>query len=154
MTKFLRCSARSKQTGKQCRLPAIAGGSVCRFHGGRAPQVAAKATERLEATKERVNEEYCRLAFFDVANLFDERGKFRPIDELDETTRRAIASIEFGPKGRIDKVRFFDKKGTLDSLAKTLGMFKAEQIELSTAPEGLAVRVTFVKSPAAPESGA
>ena len=41
------CSARSKQTGKQCRKPAIPGGTVCRFHGGAAPQVKNKARERL-----------------------------------------------------------------------------------------------------------
>jgi hypothetical protein len=32
-----------------CRNPAIAGGFVCRFHGGSAPHVKAKARERLLA---------------------------------------------------------------------------------------------------------
>jgi hypothetical protein len=41
-----RCSARSKQTGEQCKLSAIPGGTTCRFHGGAAPQVRAKAKER------------------------------------------------------------------------------------------------------------
>lgn len=45
-----RCSARSKQTGEQCKLTAIAGGKVCRFHGGAAGQVKAAADQReLEA---------------------------------------------------------------------------------------------------------
>lgn len=35
-----RCTARSKSTGEQCRQSVI-GGGVCRFHGGKAPQVAA-----------------------------------------------------------------------------------------------------------------
>lgn len=41
------CTATSKQTGLPCRNGAIPGGKVCRYHGGRAPQVAAKAAERV-----------------------------------------------------------------------------------------------------------
>lgn len=43
------CSATSKTTGSQCRKPAIPGGTVCRNHGGNAPQVRRKAEERLAA---------------------------------------------------------------------------------------------------------
>lgn len=43
------CSATSKQTGKGCRNSPIPGGTVCRFHGGAAPQVKDKARQRLEA---------------------------------------------------------------------------------------------------------
>lgn len=41
-----RCSARSKQTGEQCRQRPIPGGTVCRFHGGSAPAVRAAAEQR------------------------------------------------------------------------------------------------------------
>lgn len=41
------CRATSKGTGKQCGRSAIPGGTVCRYHGGAAPQVQAKARERL-----------------------------------------------------------------------------------------------------------
>lgn len=41
------CRARAKSTGEQCRCAAILGGTVCWKHGGAAPQVRAKATERL-----------------------------------------------------------------------------------------------------------
>lgn len=40
------CTAR-RQDGEPCRAPAIKGGSVCRVHGGRAPQVRAAAARRL-----------------------------------------------------------------------------------------------------------
>ena len=43
------CSAHSKQTGNRCRQSAIQGGTVCHYHGGAAPQVEAKAKERLRA---------------------------------------------------------------------------------------------------------
>ena len=44
----LRCSAHSKQTGAPCKQPPIPGGTVCRYHGGAAPQVKQKAQERLD----------------------------------------------------------------------------------------------------------
>jgi hypothetical protein len=31
----LRCAAKSKRSGEQCRAPAIKGKRVCRMHGGR-----------------------------------------------------------------------------------------------------------------------
>jgi hypothetical protein len=44
----VRCSAISKQTGEQCKRKAIPGGTVCRYHGGNAKQVKAKAAVRAE----------------------------------------------------------------------------------------------------------
>ena len=41
------CTARSSQTGKPCGNAPIRGGTVCRKHGGAAPQVKAKAALRL-----------------------------------------------------------------------------------------------------------
>lgn len=50
MTGQPRCKARAR-TGGQCKNRAVAGGTVCRFHGGRAPQVAAKAAARIAAAE-------------------------------------------------------------------------------------------------------
>jgi len=44
----VRCTARSTTTGQPCRAWAIHGGTVCVAHGGRAPQVRAAATRRLQ----------------------------------------------------------------------------------------------------------
>lgn len=46
------CTAHSTRTGERCRQRAIRGGSVCRTHGGSAPQVRQKAQERLLALVE------------------------------------------------------------------------------------------------------
>lgn len=46
------CSAHSKQTGARCKQPAIKGGTVCRYHGGAAPQVQKAAMERLKALQQ------------------------------------------------------------------------------------------------------
>lgn len=45
----MQCSARAKSTGRPCTRRAIRGGTVCIVHGGRAPQVKAKAEERIKA---------------------------------------------------------------------------------------------------------
>ena len=42
-----RCKARSKGSGEQCKRSPVPGAEVCVVHGGAAPQVRAKAAERL-----------------------------------------------------------------------------------------------------------
>jgi hypothetical protein len=44
----VQCKAISKNSGKQCKRKAIPGGTVCRYHGGGAQQVKAKAAVRAE----------------------------------------------------------------------------------------------------------
>lgn len=41
------CTATAKSSGKRCTRPAIEGGTVCRYHGGGAPQVKRMAERRL-----------------------------------------------------------------------------------------------------------
>ncbi len=47
--KWVCCTAKSKQSGQQCRRRPIPGGTVCVIHGGGAPQVQASAQERFRA---------------------------------------------------------------------------------------------------------
>lgn len=42
------CTATAKTTGQRCQRPVVKGATVCRFHGGAARQVKAKATTRLQ----------------------------------------------------------------------------------------------------------
>lgn len=42
-----RCTAHSSQTGERCKRTPVKGATVCASHGGRAPQVRAKAAERV-----------------------------------------------------------------------------------------------------------
>lgn len=42
-----RCTASAKSTGSRCGQPVVPGAIVCRYHGGRAPQVAKAAARRV-----------------------------------------------------------------------------------------------------------
>lgn len=53
-----RCTATNRQ-GRRCGKYAILGGTVCRMHGGAAPQVLAKAAERLEQLRPKA------IAYYD-----------------------------------------------------------------------------------------
>lgn len=45
-TRTPRCTAKKRGTDERCKKPAIKGGTVCRLHGGSAPQVQRSARER------------------------------------------------------------------------------------------------------------
>lgn len=87
------CTAKSKRSGKQCQKPPIPGGTVCHMHGGGAPQVRAKAMDRLMALQhpaidrlmELVNQqEYPSTAYAAVKDVLD-RTMGKPVESLELT---------------------------------------------------------------------
>lgn len=90
-----RCSARSKRSGKQCCAPAIKGATVCRMHGGSAPQVQFAAMERLKALQP--------LAITTLESLIN-RSEFPTVqmaavrDVLDRTEGKAPEAIRITGK--------------------------------------------------------
>lgn len=107
-------------------------------------QLHAKLEKKTEITRERVLQEYAKLAFFDPRKLFDEDGNPKKITELDDDTAAAIAGLEVNsqllkdealvevegeePENRdvlstVRRYKIADKKAALDSIAKHLGMF-------------------------------
>jgi phage terminase small subunit len=93
----------------------------------RQAQMAAK----LEITAERVLGELAKLAYFDPGKLFDEYGRMRPIHQLDDVTRAAVASLEveetIDAKAVITtctkKVKMADKGQNLERLGRYLKLF-------------------------------
>ena len=137
------CKAKSKQSGRRCRNAAIAGGTVCRMHGGGARQVKRKAALReLEAVKamidpKRILEELATVAGVNVADLYDKQGNLLPVHKLPRHVTAAISSIEVVKKnleagdGKVDtihKVRLWDKLKALEALAKHFGLL-VEKVE-------------------------
>ena len=62
-------------------------------------------------TVERIVQEYARIAFLDPVNLFTDDGSLIPLAEIDEDTRRAVASLDVSMvgggegKGTVKKIR-------------------------------------------------
>lgn len=98
-------------------------------------ELAQKIEQRAEITLAKVLKEFGRIAFTDVRKLFNDDGTLKDIQSLDPDLAAAISSVEVfeefsgtGDKrklvGYTKKIKFWDKKGSLDSIGKYLGMFK------------------------------
>jgi len=79
-----RCKARSNRTGQQCARKPIAGGDVCASHGGRAPQVKAAATRRLE-----------QEAAADAVRIYGLPRTIAPDDALLEEVHRTAGHVSW-----------------------------------------------------------
>lgn len=99
-------------------------------------QFDTKAFEKLDITRDRINLEKARLAFFDVRKLFHSTGELKKIHELDDDTAAAIEGFEVeikpGKKGNdgivslAAKIKSAKKGPILDQLSKQLGLYEAD----------------------------
>lgn len=85
---------------------------------------------------ERTLREAARIAYFDPLKLYDEKGQLRRVIDLDEDTRRAIASIELTPiisggavVGVRKKVQHWSKTEALDKLFRHLGLYEKDNAQ-------------------------
>jgi len=105
--------------------------------------------KKTDITIERCLREYARLAFLDIEKIFNADGSLKPISEIDEDSRRAIAGIDVSSQkiddkefAKIFKIRMSDKRAALDSIMKHLGGFDADnriEIKLSKKEKTAAV---------------
>jgi len=138
------CKAKSKHNGKHCKYYAIPGGTVCRFHGGAAPQVKNKAKERMRqyvadmVDPDRVLQEAARLAFSDIREAFDEKGHLLPVKKWPDELASAISATESvrrnldhadGQTDLIVKLKVWDKPKNIELLCKHLGLLQ-ERLDL------------------------
>lgn len=102
---------------------------------GRLQELQNELKERNMVTKDRILQEYARLGFLDPRKMFNPDGSPKMVTEMDDDTAAALAGFELleiwsgkGDNrtfvGNMHKVKLADKKGALDSMARTLGMFK------------------------------
>lgn len=116
----------------------------------RLAELSRATFEKLEITVERIAEEYARIAFLDPRQLVEwtARGvSFRPSDELDARAAAVVAEVKESatPHGPSLSIKFHDKLGALNSLAKWKQMF-------SDAPEVVNINyVVEVPVPLSPE---
>jgi hypothetical protein len=91
-----RCLSHRKN-GAQCRNWAIRGGVVCRYHGGSAPQVLAKAQENIALAADHNRSNVQRLA--DEAD--SEQVRLQASNTLiDRALGKPTTTVELGPKTR------------------------------------------------------
>ena len=92
---WVKCTAKSSRTGRPCQKPPIKGATVCRVHGGAAPQVKRAAERRLDELRPLAIRYYDYLlgqreypsAGLGAANAVMDRVDGRPIEHIEVTTR-------------------------------------------------------------------
>lgn len=92
-------------------------------------EAAKETASKLNLSRERILEEYSKIAFFDIRKLFNEDGSFKKIHELDNESSAAIAGIEsFDEKdtegmilGTLRKLKISEKRAALDSICRVMG---------------------------------
>lgn len=101
-------------------------------------ELRGKVAQKLEITQERVAQEYARLGFFDVRNLYNDDGTPKAISDLDDDTAAAVVGVDTATIGNQDvgigqvlKIRLADKKAALDSICKMFGFNAPEKQEHS-----------------------
>lgn len=86
------CRATAKSTGERCKRRPIIGGTVCRMHGGAAPQVQRSARQRLLAAVEPAIGVLVDIVEGEVTVVHDMDGKPHRVGSSD--TDRIKAAIE------------------------------------------------------------
>lgn len=133
----------------RCKKAAIRGGAVCQTHGGGAPQVKAKAQERIREYVQRMVDpdralaEAARLAYSDIRQLYDDKGRLKPMKDWPDDLAAAVGGVEFvrrnveggdGHQDDVIKVKAWDKVKALEMLFKHMGLL-TERLEHSGAVE-------------------
>jgi hypothetical protein len=135
-----RCTSNvARSGGRRCPNAAIKGGTVCDAHGGRAPQTRAAAKRRIReyvadmVDPDRVLQEAARMAFSDIRQLYDDKGRLKSVNELPADVAAAVKSVE-NIRGNVDasdgawnpvvKVTMTGKEKSLEMLFKHLGLLE------------------------------
>lgn len=114
----VRCSAK-RTDGQPCKAWAIHGGTVCRAHGGSAPQVRAKA----EQTYRR------RLALAEIERLYGPPGEVDPGEVIARELTRSEALIAW-----LADLLVLDLDD-LESVAAQLEQLRRERAHLATVAD-------------------
>lgn len=92
-----RCTATNRK-GARCGKAPIPGGTVCRLHGGAAPQVKLKAAQRLEAYQDKAID---RLFELIEQTSFPSTALTAVRDVLDRTLGKPIEKVQTEHSGEI-----------------------------------------------------
>lgn len=96
--------------------------------------------KRMNTKQNRVLDELACIGFMDPADLFDDYGCLKHIQDIPAFARKAISQIDVFTEyegrgndrkaiGTTSRIKFHDKKGALDSIARILGYFQQDKID-------------------------
>lgn len=91
-----------------------------------AERANTRIVERFDASVDRIAQELCRVAFSDPAEVFGQSGELLTLQSMPERVRRAVSSVKIrhencpvtGQPVQVSEIRFWDKLGALNTLAK------------------------------------
>jgi hypothetical protein len=106
-------------------------------------QIAKTLEKQTEASIVRTVRELVCLGHVDPKQMYDENGNLKAVKDMDEATRRAIASIEetVTRSGTSTKIKLWNKNDALKTIAGHLGMLN-ERKELTG---GLVIDILYHK---------
>lgn len=90
---------------------------------------------KLKITRERILEEYAKIAYSNLQDLYNDDGTLKDISKIDRDIAASLSGVEFGQRKNvkddgtveyipfIKKVEQINKKSALDALSKHLGLF-------------------------------
>lgn len=114
----------------------------------RIAELKEQLSETTQITQIQVIKEIAKVAFGDIATLFDESGALLPIQDMPQEARAVIASVktyeekavigeETITRGTIREVKQWDKLKALDMLGRHLGLYKQDNDQKKTEPISL-----------------
>lgn len=131
---------------------------IAEYIQARKLELDQKLENRFLISRERVLEEYARLAFSDIRGFYNEDGGLRSIAELDEQQAASLAGVESQqdydyiegekvPAGITKKIKIYDKVRALEGIRKMMGYDQPEKTEI-TGKNGapLQAPITFISA--------
>lgn len=126
------CVGTSRRTGEQCGAFAIPGGTVCQWHGGRAPQVKAAAARRLAIAEAR-----------EQAARWGGRVDIDPAQALLELVSAKAAEVAYWER-RIDELNEDDLTWGVTKIEDGIDRDQTTHIETREARKDLALDLLHV----------
>lgn len=113
----------------------------------RIEEIRKEMGKQFNITRERIAQEYARIAFFDIRKIYDGE-ELKPMDQISDDEACAIGGVKrsvttfgdgdnTGEKVAVE-VKVWDKRAALDSLVKLMG-YAAPTKTSFTDPDGNAV---------------
>jgi phage terminase small subunit len=113
-----------------------------------------KAVTKLDVSRERLIQEYAKIALSDIRTFYNEAGELLKPHELGDDAARAVQAIEVeeiydgtGPDrrqiGYTKRLKLWSKTGALDSLCKLLGYNEPDKLLIAGQLTSLPAQLTI-----------